>query len=320
MEFTYILYLGEAVALTVLLGVIAIPLARKYKAQQSIRGEGPKSHRVKAGTPTMGGLFMCLSIVLAVIWNRLANPSVLWLLFLTLGHGLLGFLDDFIKAEKKRNLGLTAKQKMAGQLILAMLFCWGCVETLHLPCSVSIPFSSIEFEIGRLYYIFVVLVIVGASNAVNLTDGLDGLASGCSVVTFSAYTVYCYVNGMHDIGLFSAIIAGCCVGFLFFNYHPAKIFMGDTGSLALGGAVAGIAIVTRTELLLIFLGMIFVLEAISVILQVASFQLTGKRVFKMSPLHHHFELSGWSEVRVVWSFWLFACMMACAALMISFKA
>ena len=154
----------------------------------------------------------------------------------------------------------------------------------------------------------------------NLTDGLDGLASGCSVVTFLAYSVYCYVNGIHDIGLFSAILAGGCVGFLFFNYHPAEIFMGDTGSLALGGAVAGIAIVTKTELLLVFLGMVFVLEALSVILQVVSFQLTGKRIFKMSPLHHHFELSGWSEVRVVWSFWIFACIMACVTLMISFKA
>lgn len=290
MEFTYILYMGEAIALTVMLGVIAIPLARKYKAQQSIREEGPKSHRLKAGTPTMGGLFVCLSVVLVVIWNRLADPSVLWLLFLTLGHGLLGFLDDLIKAEKKRNLGLTAKQKIAGQLILAAFFCWGCVETLHLPYSISIPFSSMEIEIGALYYIFAVLV------------------------------VYCYVNGIHDIGLFSAILAGGCVGFLFFNYHPAEIFMGDTGSLALGGAVAGIAIVTKTELLLIFLGMVFVLEALSVILQVVSFQLTGKRIFKMSPLHHHFELSGWSEVRVVWSFWIFACIMACVTLMISFKA
>ena len=165
MEFTYILYMGEAIALTVMLGVIAIPLARKYKAQQSIREEGPKSHRLKAGTLTMGGLFVCLSVVLVVIWNRLADPSVLWLLFLTLGHGLLGFLDDLIKAEKKRNLGLTAKQKIAGQLILAAFFCWGCVETLHLPYSISIPFSSMEIEIGVLYYIFAVLVVVGASNA-----------------------------------------------------------------------------------------------------------------------------------------------------------
>lgn len=230
MEFTYILYMGEAIALTVMLGVIAIPLARKYKAQQSIREEGPKSHRLKAGTLTMGGLFVCLSVVLVVIWNRLADPSVLWLLFLTLGHGLLGFLDDLIKAEKKRNLGLTAKQKIAGQLILAAFFCWGCVETLHLPYSISIPFSSMEIEIGVLYYIFAVLVVVGASNAVNLTDGLDGLASGCSVVTFLAYSVYCYVNGIHDIGLFSAILAGGCVGFLFFNYHRPK-FSWETPAL-----------------------------------------------------------------------------------------
>ena len=188
MEFTYILYMGEAIALAVMLGVIAIPLARKYKAQQSIREEGPKSHRLKAGTPTMGGLFVCLSVVLVVIWNRLADPSVLWLLFLTLGHGLLGFLDDLIKAEKKRNLGLTAKQKIAGQLILAAFFCWGCVETLHLPYSISIPFSSMEIEIGALYYIFAVLVVVGASNAVNLTDGWLGFRMQCCNI-FSLFSL-----------------------------------------------------------------------------------------------------------------------------------
>lgn len=320
MESNYVIYIGEALVLTVLLGLITIPIIKKYKAQQSIREEGPKSHRVKSGTPTMGGLFMCMALALTVVWNGLIDPSVLWLLFLTLGHGMLGFIDDFIKAEKRRNLGLTAKQKMAGQIFLSVLFCWGCVETLHLPYSVAIPFSAIEVNIGWLYYLFVVLVIVGASNAVNLTDGLDGLASGCCVVTFSAYAVYCYIMGFYDIGAFTAVVSGCCVGFLFFNYHPAKIFMGDTGSLALGGALAGVAVLTKTELLLIFLGMIFVFEALSVILQVASFQLTGKRIFKMSPLHHHFELSGWSEIQVVWSFWSFACIVACLTLIISFQA
>lgn len=224
----------------------------------------------------MGGLFMLLSAVLVVIFNKMIDPSVLWLLFLTLGHGLLGFLDDFIKAEKKRNLGLTAKQKMLGQIILAVLFCWGVVDTLHLPYSIAIPFTHMDISIGLLYYPFVVLVIVGASNAVNLTDGLDGLASGCCVIAFSAYAMFCYMTGFNDLGYFIIILAGSCIGFLFFNYHPAKIFMGDTGSLALGGAIAGISVMTRTELLLIFLGLIFVLEALSVIIQVASFQLTGK--------------------------------------------
>lgn len=320
MESNYLIYLAESAVLTVILGFFAIPLLKKLKARQSIREEGPKSHRIKNGTPTMGGLFMLLAAVLVVIFNKMIDPAVLWLLFLTLGHGFLGFLDDFIKAEKERNLGLTAKQKMLGQIILAVLFCWGVVDTLHLPYSIAIPFTQIDISIGLLYYPFVVLVIVGASNAVNLTDGLDGLASGCCVIAFSAYAVYCYMTGFNDLGYFIIILAGACIGFLFFNYHPAKIFMGDTGSLALGGAIAGISVMTRTELLLIFLGMIFVLEALSVIIQVASFQLTGKRVFKMSPLHHHFELSGWSEVHVVWAFWIFEGFAACLSLLLAIRA
>lgn len=320
MESNYLIYLAESALLTVILGFFAIPLLKKLKARQSIREEGPKSHRIKSGTPTMGGLFMLLSAVLVVIFNKMIDPSVLWLLFLTLGHGLLGFLDDFIKAEKKRNLGLTAKQKMLGQIILAVLFCWGVVDTLHLPYSIAIPFTHTDISIGLLYYPFVVLVIVGASNAVNLTDGLDGLASGCCVIAFSAYAMFCYMTGFNDLGYFIIILAGSCIGFLFFNYHPAKIFMGDTGSLALGGAIAGISVMTRTELLLIFLGLIFVLEALSVIIQVASFQLTGKRVFKMSPLHHHFELSGWSEVHVVWAFWIFEGIAACVSLLLAIRA
>ena len=320
MESNYLIYLAESAVLTVILGFFAIPLLKKLKARQSIREEGPKSHRIKSGTPTMGGLFMLLSAVLVVIFNKMIDPSVLWLLFLTLGHGLLGFLDDFIKAEKKRNLGLTAKQKMLGQIILAVLFCWGVVDTLHLPYSIAIPFTHTDISIGLLYYPFVVLVIVGASNAVNLTDGLDGLASGCCVIAFSAYAMFCYMTGFNDLGYFIIILAGSCIGFLFFNYHPAKIFMGDTGSLALGGAIAGISVMTRTELLLIFLGLIFVLEALSVIIQVASFQLTGKRVFKMSPLHHHFEMSGWSEVHVVWAFWIFEGIAACVSLLLAIRA
>lgn len=317
MEIDYLLYLLEATVCTIILGMVSIPLLKKYKARQAIREEGPKSHRVKAGTPTMGGLFLILSGVIVILGNGLIDKTVLWLLFLMIGHGILGFLDDFIKAEKKRNLGLTAKQKIMGQLILSIIFCFGCVEMLHLPCAISIPFTASDISIGWLYYPFVILVIVGASNAVNLTDGLDGLASGCCTVAFMAYAAFCYMNGLYNIAAFIIIMAGCCIGFLFFNYHPAKIFMGDTGSLALGGALAGIAVMTRTELLLVVLGMVFVVEALSVIIQVASFKLYGKRVFKMSPLHHHFELSGWSEVNVVWLFWGFECFMAGVALLFS---
>lgn len=304
MDSMELIYAAEAAVVTVLLGLAAIPLARKYKARQSIREEGPKSHRIKAGTPTMGGLFMLLAALLVIGGNHLYDPAVLLLVLITFGHALLGFLDDFIKAEKKRNLGLTARQKLLGQLILSIVFCFGCVEYLGLPTSISIPFIDTDISIGAFYYPFVVLVVVGASNAVNLTDGLDGLAAGCCIIAFGAYALFCYWSGMSDLTAFALIIAGCCAGFLVYNYHPAKIFMGDTGSLALGGAIAGIAVITRTELLLVFLGLIFVVEALSVILQVASFQLTGKRIFKMSPIHHHFELCGWNEVRVVWTFWL----------------
>lgn len=319
MESNYLIYLAEAAIVTVVLGFFGIPLLKKLKARQSVREEGPKSHRVKSGTPTMGGIFMLAASLVVVFFNKMIDPAVLWLLFLTIGHGILGFLDDFIKAEKKRNLGLTARQKMLGQLILAGLFCWGVVDTLGLPFSIAIPFTQCDISIGWFYYPFVILVIVGTSNAVNLTDGLDGLASGCCIIAFSAYAVYCYMTGVNDLGYFIIILAGSCVGFLFFNYHPAKVFMGDTGSLALGGAIAGIAVITRTELLLIFLGLIFVLEALSVIIQVASFQLTGKRVFKMSPLHHHFELSGWSEVHVVWAFWFFEGLAACLSLILAIR-
>lgn len=320
MEIDYLIYLAESIVVTILAGWVGIPLLKKLKARQSIRTEGPKSHRAKSGTPTMGGLFMLVALVVVVGFNKLVDPSVLWLLFLTLGHGLLGFLDDFIKAEKKRNLGLTAGQKMIGQLVLACLFCWGVVDTLHLPYSIAIPFTQIDISIGWFYYPFVVLVIVGASNAVNLTDGLDGLASGCCVISFAAYAVFCYMTGFNDLGYFITILAGSCIGFLFFNYHPAKVFMGDTGSLALGGAIAGISVMTRTELLLVFLGLIFVLEALSVIIQVTSFKLRGKRVFKMSPIHHHFELSGWSEVKVVWVFWIFEGFAACLSLLLAIWA
>ncbi len=306
MDITYGTVFLAAFVLTAALGVAAVPLAKKYKARQSVRDCGPKSHQIKSGTPTMGGLFMMLAFIVTVFVDALpALPSggVLLLLFLTLGHCLLGFLDDFIKAEKKRNLGLTAKQKLLGQLVLSVAFCYAATEIYGLPLSVSIPFTGGEWALGYLFYPFCVIVIVGASNAVNLTDGLDGLAAGCTAIVFAAYALYAASTGMHDIGHVAMILAACSTAFLLYNYHPAKIFMGDTGSLALGGALAGIAVLTRTEFLLVFLGIIFVVEALSVILQVASFKLCGKRIFKMSPLHHHFELSGWSEVRVVWTFW-----------------
>ena len=257
----YLLYIIIAVITTIILGAVGIPMAKKYKAHQSIREEGPKSHRCKSGTPTMGGLFMVLAAVIVTVFSQAHSWAVICLLVLTVGYCILGFLDDFIKAEKKRNLGLTAKQKLMGQIILAVIFCYGTSTALNLSHAILVPFTSWELSIGYLYYPFVVIVIVGASNAVNLTDGLDGLAAGCCFKTFMAYALYSLWVGLTDVAAFSCIMAGCCAGFLFYNYHPAKIFMGDTGSLALGGAIAGISVVTHSELLLVFLGVIFVAEA-----------------------------------------------------------
>lgn len=303
MDNNYLYYLAESVISVVILYYLGMPILKKLKARQAIREEGPKAHKIKSGTPTMGGIFMIVAFILVSLLNGIISIQSLLFMFIAVGHGVLGFLDDFIKASKKRNLGLTAKQKLAGQFLLSILFCYGIVEFLKIPTAISIPFLNFDISLGLLYYPFVVLVIIGASNAVNLTDGLDGLAAGCCTIAFAAYAVYCYLNGYVQLSYMCLIVVGCCIGFLFFNYHPAKVFMGDTGSLFLGGTIAAVSILTRTELLLVLFGLIFVVEALSVIIQVTSFKLYKKRVFKMSPIHHHFELSGWNEVKVVWVFW-----------------
>ena len=238
------------------------------------------------------------------------NVATGMLLFLTLGHCLLGFFDDFVKAVKKRNLGLTAKQKLLGQFILAAVFCYCITEIMVIPTTLWIPVIDAHVQLGFAYYILAFLIIVGATNAVNLTDGLDGLASGTSAVAAIAFSViglmiYSTESSVaaESVAFFGAIVTAVCLGFLVFNINPAKVFMGDTGSLALGGAFAGMAILTKTELLLVVIGGIFVMEALSVIIQVISFKTRGVRVFKMSPIHHHFELSGWSEQTVVNRFW-----------------
>lgn len=305
MDKNFFFYLIEAILAVVILYFIGMPVLRKLKARQSIREEGPKAHRAKSGTPTMGGIFMIISFIAVSVMNGLISAQSVLFLFVAVGHGFLGFLDDFIKARKKRNLGLTAKEKLLGQLFLSVVFCYGVVEILKIPTAISIPFLNYDISLGWLYYPFVVLVIIGASNAVNLTDGLDGLASGCCTIAFAAYSAYCYLSGYIDLSYMCLIVVGCCVGFLFFNYNPAKVFMGDTGSLFLGGTIAAVSVLTRSELLLILFGFIFVIEALSVIIQVTSFKLYKKRIFKMSPIHHHFELSGWKETKVVWVFWIF---------------
>ena len=281
-----------SLAIVLFSGVYFLPFLHRLKYGQSIREEGPASHQAKSGTPTMGGVM----IVVAV------TAATLLVLFIFLGHFLLGFADDYIKVVKKRNLGLRAYQKLLGQLLISAITIFIGRALLGHDTSVWMPILGETLDIGALYYVLVVFVLVGTSNAVNLTDGLDGLASGTVAVAALFYAALLYSV---DSGLmtFSAAIIGATVGFLWYNHHPARIFMGDTGSLALGGALAGIAILSHTEMLLPIVGFVFFCEALSVILQVISFQTRGKRIFRMSPIHHHFELGGWRETRVVYTFW-----------------
>lgn len=310
------LVLGFVVSLVVglALGPLVIKKLKEFHARQEEREEGPESHKYKAGTPTMGGILILFALTVSVLLFNGAEPSKLMALFLTLGNGLIGFADDSIKAVKKRNLGLTAKQKLAGQAVISVIFCIALKVFADMPTTVWIPFTDITVDLGMAYYLFVFLIIVGATNAVNLTDGLDGLAAGSSAITAVAYVVISVALGYGGIAIFGAALVGACLGFLFYNQHPAKMFMGDTGSLALGGAMAAMAILTKTELLLVIAGGLYVLEALSVILQVISFKTRGVRIFKMSPVHHHFELSGWSEVKVVTVFWLFSALVAIIAI------
>ena len=310
MNMDYAIAFGLALVSTLVLGKIGIPLLQRLKAQQSIREDGPQAHLAKAGTPTMGGLFMMLALVITVCIVPPYSVTLWMLLFLTLGHGALGFSDDFIKAVKRRNLGLTAKQKLLGQAVLAIVFCYISIAYAALPTTLWIPLVDITVDLGYAYYILAFIIILGTTNAVNLTDGLDGLATGISAIAGAAFAVVGLLVGSLSVTFFGIVVSAVCLGFLYFNANPAKVFMGDTGSLALGGAFAGMAIATKTELLLIVIGFVFVVEALSVILQVASFKTRGVRIFRMSPIHHHFELGGWSERKVVYVFWAVSLVMA----------
>ena len=303
MNMDYAVAFGLALISTLVFAKIGIPLLQRLKAQQSIREDGPQAHLAKAGTPTMGGLFMMLALVITVCIVPPYSVTLWMLLFLTLGHGALGFSDDFIKAVKRRNLGLTAKQKLLGQAVLAIVFCYISIAYAALPTTLWIPLVDITVDLGYAYYVLAFIIILGTTNAVNLTDGLDGLAIGISAIAGAAFAVVGLLVGSLSVTFFGIIVSAVCLGFLYFNANPAKVFMGDTGSLALGGAFAGMAIATKTELLLIVIGFVFVVEALSVILQVASFKTRGVRIFRMSPIHHHFELGGWSERKVVYVFW-----------------
>lgn len=293
-----------AAGVVILLAPICIPILHKLKFGQSIRAEGPKSHQVKSGTPTMGGIFLIAGIVAATLIIADWNAEIFLALFILLGHFVLGFIDDYLKVVRKQNQGLLARYKLAGQILIALVTTFVASELLiDFDPTIWIPVVNEKINVGVFYVPFLFFVIVGASNAVNLTDGLDGLASGCMAIAASCYAVICMLTGHDDLAIFCAATVGACVGFLKFNFHPAKVFMGDTGSLALGGAFAAVGILSRTEILLAVVGYVFVCEALSVIIQVISFQTTGKRIFRMSPIHHHFELSGWSEVKVVFVFW-----------------
>ncbi|MDR9757376.1 MAG: phospho-N-acetylmuramoyl-pentapeptide-transferase [Syntrophomonadaceae bacterium] len=292
-----------SLVVVLILGPVLIPTLYRMKFGQEVRDDGPRTHLKKRGTATMGGVMILLGATIAAflftddIWKTLLLTGI------TLGAGLLGFLDDYLKVVLRRPLGLKARHKILGQLLLGILLAWGAV-LLGRDTTIIIPFTGNEFVIGLFYYLFVVVVFISAANAVNLTDGLDGLACGLMAIAGGVYVLISWMMGNTAAAVFAGALTGGCLGFLRHNYHPAKIFMGDTGSLALGGALAALAVLTGTELVLLILGAVFVFEVLSVIIQVVSFQLTGKRVFKMSPLHHHFELCGWPEVKVVHLFWL----------------
>lgn len=306
-------------AIALFLGPISIPLLHRMKFGQTIREEGPQHHKVKAGTPTMGGIIILVAVILTTLKFAFGSLDTIMLLLATVGFGLIGFADDFIKIVKKRNLGLTTRQKLLFQclvtVILFGLLMWK-QDGGH-SFSILIPFSNWAFSVGVFYILFLLLVLVGSTNAVNLTDGLDGLLSGCAIAVFAAYAIYAYLNTDYDVSLFCAAMVGALGGFLAFNRHPAKVFMGDTGSLAIGGGLAMVAVLTHSELALVLFGLVFVAEALSVIIQVFSYRTFGRRVFRMSPLHHHFELGGWSEWEVVLTFWLasFVCAFGTLALL-----
>ena len=338
-----------ALLIALLIGPFVIDKLRKFQISQYIRDEGPESHKAKSGTPTMGGVLITIAILLpTVLWSDPSNPFIWVVVFSTLAFGAIGFADDYIKVVKRRNLGLTARAKMLWQAIVGVsiavilvvlqqfrLFSTRMtvpfVKTVH--PDLTWPWLGHITHLGFLaflpFVVFVTLVLVFSSNAVNLTDGLDGLAIGCTIVAAGALTVLTYVSGhvvfadylelqrmprVGELTVFCGAMVGASIGFLWYNAHPAEVFMGDVGSLALGGAIATVAVIIRQELLLPFIGGIFVLEAVSVMLQVGSYKLRGKRIFKMAPLHHHFELMGWKESKVIARFWIAALVFALFAL------
>ncbi len=312
-----------ALVISFMLGPAVIRRLAKYKLGQVVRKDGPQSHLGKAGTPTMGGLLILLSVgITTLLWSELDNRFVWVVLLVTLGFGLVGGIDDYLKLRYGNSKGLAPRLKMAGQSVIALaaaVFLFATAKTAP-ETSLLIPvFKQFSWEMGLLFIPWAYFVIVGSSNAVNLTDGLDGLAILPSVlvggalgliayftghVKFAEYLSIPYIAGVGEIAVFCAALVGAGLGFLWFNTYPAQVFMGDIGALALGGALGTIAVVTHQEFVLMIMGGVFVLETVSVMLQVASYKLTGKRIFRMAPIHHHFELKGWPEPRVIVRFWI----------------
>jgi len=304
-----------AFAVAVVLGPATIGWLQRLRVGQYVRQDGPKTHLKKAGTPTMGGLLIIAGVV-ASTSAFAPDPGALWPLLLALvGYGAVGFMDDLSKLLAKRSLGLKARQKLVLQFGLAIVIAFAALE--HVGPYLRVPFVEGVWTLPAwLYLLLAVGTLVGTANAVNITDGLDGLAAGATAVAAMTMGVVAYVLGYPDVAVFAAAVGGACLGFAWFNAHPAQVIMGDTGALALGGALAAIALFTGTPLFLVIVGGLFVVETLSVIIQVAYFRLTGgRRIFRMSPLHHHFEVSGWAEPQVVTRFWLLCLAFAAAGLL-----
>lgn len=301
--------------ITLILGPLIIPFLKKLKVGQTIREEGPQSHMAKSGTPTIGGIIIIISILITSLTSGIINTDLMVALGATLAFGLIGFIDDFIKVVLRRSLGLRAYQKLLLQTAVAILLAIYQSNTSIVGTKVIIPFIDGNLQLGNitipqyldlgiLYIPFIVFVVVATVNSVNLTDGLDGLASGVTLIITGFFSLLAMSWGYSSLAIFASAVTGACLGFLRYNTHPAQVFMGDTGSLALGGAVATMAILMNVSLIIPIVGGIYFAESLSVILQVISFKTTGKRIFKMSPLHHHYELSGWAETKVVTVFWI----------------
>jgi phospho-N-acetylmuramoyl-pentapeptide-transferase len=293
------------------LGPKFIEYIRNREFGQQIREEGPAGHHGKAGTPTMGGLIIFLAVsVTFLILDAPYDTDDAVAALAVLGTGLasagLGFVDDWTKVSKKRSLGLRARTKIAVQIVLALALWYVATEQVGLASELRFRVFDASVDLGVLYPVLIFLVLGGATNGVNLTDGLDGLAAGCCAIVLLAYVAMTFITGQESLSLLSGCLVGACVGFLWFNSFPAAVFMGDTGSLGLGGAIAGLAVMTQTEILLLIIGGIFVMEALSVAIQVFAFQRFRKRVFLMAPIHHHFELMAWSETKIILRFWIVA--------------